>query len=242
MARKPITALGRARAKAKAVPKAARAKVIRPPWKLAASLERLRAQINALAPQRMKASDGTIGDAAHAHTRSDHNPYDYTPRIPNDLDVVNAMDITHDPAGGVDCHILAQSLVDSRDGRIQYIIWNRRIVNREVSPWVWRPYNGANPHDKHIHISVDEKPELYDDDDDWSFRLTATVAPRPAPRPIPPPPAAPEGRVDTPIAGGIAGAGAAGLVAAQTGDWWWWVIAGIVVVVGIVIAMRRAKK
>lgn len=141
-------------------------------WRLARSLERLRAQINALAPGRSKASDGTIGDAAHASRKSDHNP---------DADgVVRAMDITHDPASGCDCNAIAASLVASRDPRIQYIIWNRRIVNREVSPWVWRPYPGSNPHDKHIHISVDEKPALYDDARDWAVRVTAGVAPPPA--------------------------------------------------------------
>lgn len=137
-------------------------------WRLARSLERLRAQVDALAPGRSKASDGTIGDASHAASKSDHNP--------DDNGVVKALDITHDPAGGCDCNAIAEALVASRDGRIQYIIWNRQIINRETSPWVWRPYTGNNGHTHHIHISVDEKPELYDDATDWSVKV-ATDAP-----------------------------------------------------------------
>ena len=44
-------------------------------WRLARSLETLRAQINRIAPNRSKVSDGTIGDAKHASRSSDHNPW-----------------------------------------------------------------------------------------------------------------------------------------------------------------------
>ena len=57
-------------------------------WRLARSLETLRAQINALSPNRSKASDGTIGDAAHSARTSDHNP--------DGGGVVRALDLTHD--------------------------------------------------------------------------------------------------------------------------------------------------
>lgn len=150
-------------------------------WRLAKSLAKLRAQVNAAAPNRNKASDGTVGDQAHQHTKSDHNP---------DGDgVVKAMDITHDPAGGCDCQALADSLVKAKDPRIQYLIWDKRIVNREVQPWVWRPYSGTNPHTKHIHISVDEKAVLYDNDAPWVIALGPAPVPRhrPSELPVPPP-------------------------------------------------------
>ena len=158
-------------------------------WRVAKSLLTLREQINRAAPNRSKASDGTIGDVAHSKTKSDHNP---------DKDgVVKAMDITHDPAHGVNCHVLAASLIDSRDPRILYIIWNRRIANSQVQPWVWRGYGGANPHDHHMHISVKADPALYDSTTAWDFSLTArdTVQPpktQPAPQrpPTPQPPVA----------------------------------------------------
>ncbi|MFD8499857.1 hypothetical protein [Amycolatopsis sp. NPDC059657] len=118
-------------------------------WRVARSLDVLLGQLNTLAPRRSKASDGSIGDAAHASRDSDHNPW-YGPGI------VTARDFTHDPAGGLDGNWLAETLVESRDPRIKYVIWNRRIVDSRPgnSPWRWIPYHGANPHTKHVHVSV----------------------------------------------------------------------------------------
>lgn len=161
-------------------------------WRLAKSLEQLRRQINAASPNRNKASDGTIGDLAHSKTKSDHNP---------DKDgVVKAMDITHDPGSGVDGTILTESLVASRDRRIQYIIWNRKIISSTVQPWVWRGYSGSNPHNHHVHISVKADPKLYDNDSLWGFQLAAFNRPvePPAPRPAPVQPAPPTRRSESP--------------------------------------------
>lgn len=129
-------------------------------WRLAKSLEQLRKQINELAPNRSKVSDGTIGDVAHSKTSSDHNP--------NSAGVVTAMDITHDPSGGVDCQALANSLVASKDNRIKYIIWNYQICSRTTSPWKWRKYTGKNPHNHHIHVSVEGS---YDDTREWNIKV-----------------------------------------------------------------------
>jgi hypothetical protein len=85
------------------------------------------------------------------------------------------MDVTHDPAHGVSGDDLAAGLVASRDPRIKYVIWNRRICSSEVSPWVWRPYSGANPHDHHVHISVKPEKSLYDDESPWKFVGTSVV-------------------------------------------------------------------
>jgi hypothetical protein len=121
-------------------------------WLIAPSLEQLRAQLNALAPKRSTASDGGIGDAAHATRASDHNPW----WVVGDQPYVTARDFTHDPAGGLDCRWLAERLEASRDQRIKYVIWNRQIMAGAAgpSPWVWRPYAGSNPHNKHLHLSV----------------------------------------------------------------------------------------
>lgn len=92
---------------------------------------------------------GTIGDKNHQNTTSDHNP---------------------DPDGSVDAadfmlgtaftknnaQALVDSLVQNRDERIAYIIWNKRICSSTVSPWTWRPYSGSNPHTDHVHISVND--------------------------------------------------------------------------------------
>lgn len=129
-------------------------------YRIAKSLDKLRSQVNELAPNRSKVSDGWIGDQAHATTASDHNP--------NASGVVTALDITHDSQGGVDCNTLAESLVKSRDSRIKYIIWNRRILSRTVSPWQWRNYTGKNGHTHHLHISVEGN---YDDTREWNIEV-----------------------------------------------------------------------
>ena len=141
-------------------------------WRLAKSLGTLREQVNFMAPERSKVSDGTIGDEAHSSRKSEHNP--------NEEGVVRAMDITHDPAHGCDAGELALSLVASRDPRILYIIWNRQICSSAIKPWTWRAYNGTNPHTKHMHISVVDSP-LYDQAKDWKISLGP-----PAPRKPPP--------------------------------------------------------
>jgi hypothetical protein len=135
-------------------------------WRLAKSLETLRSQVNAKWPNRDKSSDGTIGDAAHQATNSDHNQ--------NSAGVVTAMDITHDPAHGLDARKLAETLVASRDPRIKYIISNAQIVSSQVSPWRWRPYTGANAHRQHVHISVAGD---YDDPRPWNLGETPVAVP-----------------------------------------------------------------
>jgi hypothetical protein len=110
----------------------------------------LRAQLNTAYPNRSVKSDGMIGDAAHAATKSEHNP---------DPDgTVRAFDVTHDPVGGVDCHKLAAQLVTSRDSRILYVIWNGRIARSYPKPgipaWSWARYTGTDPHTNHLHLSV----------------------------------------------------------------------------------------
>lgn len=130
-------------------------------WRVANSLLTLRDQVNAKWPNRDKSNDGTIGNASHAATTSDHNP--------NAADVVTAMDITNDPAHGLVARALAETLVASRDPRIKYIISNAQIISAKVSPWIWRPYTGSNAHREHVHISVDGDPALYDDPRSWNL-------------------------------------------------------------------------
>jgi hypothetical protein len=141
-------------------------------WRTAKALEKLRNQLNAAFPNRSKANDGTIGDEAHCGTNpssSDH--------CANILDgskwVVTAFDATHDPTHACDMNLVTQKVVDSRDSRIKYIIWNKRIcASYEVgnaAAWQWRNYSGANPHDKHAHFSVLADKESYDNETDWTI-------------------------------------------------------------------------
>jgi endonuclease G, mitochondrial len=129
----------------------------------------LRDQVNRFAPNRNKANDGTIGDAAHQSRTSDHNPW----VTDGAVGVVTAVDITHDPANGCDAGALAAAIRASGDGRVKYLIWNRQIANSspigKAKAWTWRPYGGANPHDHHVHISVKPERSVYDSTLTWTI-------------------------------------------------------------------------
>lgn len=142
-------------------------------WRVANSIRRIFVQLNAAHPARSKASDGTIGDAAHASRDSDHNPWVKD----GDMGVVTAGDITHDPAHGVNCNVITETIRADRDPRVKYIIWNRRICRSypkdDLSAWEWGPYSGPNAHTKHMHISVKPDKPLYDNVHDWKLTLPA---------------------------------------------------------------------
>lgn len=148
-------------------------------WKLAPCLIAMEAEADLIAPRRRRTSDGSIGDHAHAVRRSDHNPDEE-----GVTDWVDALDISHDPAGGMDIHAHARTIAARRDPRIDYIISNRRIWSR-TNP-TWRPYNGSNPHTLHAHFSVVDA--LRGDTSPWFNAVPPfpTAPPAPAPPPVPP--------------------------------------------------------
>ena len=98
-------------------------------------------QASALAPKRMKASDGLLPSAAHQkqNPNSDHN---------SGL----AVDLTHDPANGIDCAVIFEKLKE--DERVEYLIFNKKIWSRKYAKKGNRPYSGSNPHTKHLHINI----------------------------------------------------------------------------------------
>ncbi|MCY1646599.1 hypothetical protein OVA11_05770 [Caulobacter sp. SL161] len=150
---------------------------VAPPWRVAEALEVLRRRINALAPDRNTISDGGIGDAAHRTRASDHNPW----VTDGGKGIVTARDFTHSPQTGCDAGVIAEALRASRDSRIKYIIWNRRICASEPrdgqAAWAWRPYGGKNPHDHHVHISVQPIKALYDDPRPWALSSVTALPP-----------------------------------------------------------------
>ena len=95
-------------------------------------------QATALRPKRKKASDGLLPSAAHLtqSPNSDHN-------------TGYAVDITHDPAFGIDGHEVFQKL--RTDKRVKYLIFMGKIWSPEKGT---RDYDGSNPHNKHCHISI----------------------------------------------------------------------------------------
>lgn len=133
-------------------------------WRVAKGLLKLKAQVDAKFPGRNTASDGSIGDAAHASRSSDHNPWVHDK---HGQPIVTAIDITHDPKGGFDSYVFAEQLRQMRDPRIKYVISNRKIFSSVESPWQWRKYSGSNPHDHHVHISIKGLDQFFDDESPW---------------------------------------------------------------------------
>ena len=100
-------------------------------------------QATAIAPKRMKASDGLLPSAAHlkANPTSDHN-------------TGLAVDLTHDPKNGIDCELIFEKLKE--DERVAYLIFNKKIWSRQRRKEGNRKYSGSNPHVKHLHISIND--------------------------------------------------------------------------------------
>lgn len=129
------------------------------------SLSTLLKQINAKYPYRDKASDGGIGDTAHAARVSDHNP--------DAAGVYHAYDFDHDPdSNGLDCYTLKRELIASRDPRIKYIIFMRRIWYASTRTEFY--YDGVNAHDHHLHLSV-VSGTPGDDPRTWSLPFLGTT-------------------------------------------------------------------
>lgn len=113
-------------------------------------------QATALAPNRKKASDGLLPSAAHikASPNSDHN-------------TGLAVDLTHDPKHGIDCADIFEKLKE--DKRVEYLIFQGKIWSKKRAKEGNRKYSGSNPHNKHLHISID--PAMADDTSPWFWWL-----------------------------------------------------------------------
>ncbi len=111
-------------------------------WHLAASLQDLVREVGARWPDRPTTSDGSIGDAAHAARKSEHNP--------DRGGVVRALDLTRasaEMAAAVITAVIA-------DPRTWYVIHRGRIWSRNNAGDGWETYSGPNPHTDHLHVSV----------------------------------------------------------------------------------------
>jgi hypothetical protein len=131
-------------------------------------------QATALAPTRKKASDGLLPSAAHikANPNSDHN-------------TGLAVDLTHDPKNGIDCVEIFEKLKE--DKRVSYLIFQGKIWSKEKAKQGNRRYTGSNPHNKHLHISIN--PAMATDTSPWFWwmnqpkvinQVIAKVIPAPA--------------------------------------------------------------
>lgn len=143
-------------------------------WRVAKSLMDLRGEIDARWPKRDRATDGSIGNPAHAAVKSDHNP--------NSAGVVRAVDIDSDgiPAGWLANHVRKRG--EAGDGRLTpggYVIFNHRIAS-DVGGWAWRDYTGSNPHTSHLHVSCTTSASGYDDGGSWGVSKADVPPSKPA--------------------------------------------------------------
>lgn len=137
---------------------------------LAPALLTLRNQIDAKFPGRNKASDGWIGNAAHAS----RGGADVSQHNPNEVNVVTAIDVTEDHSVGLDCNRLMEELDAANDPRMFYEIHDRAIDNSDDSR---TPYYGSNPHVTHLHISSwPHRPGLYNDARPWNLPMLGGTA------------------------------------------------------------------
>lgn len=132
---------------------------------LTRSLAKLRAGYDVRFPNRDRASDGWIGDRAHAQRVSGHNPDETGGGEYEDVDNVDevrAIDVDKDLRGDMTMLATIQLILATPNDRkrLRYVIYNREIWSASRG-WVRRPYDGDNDHDQHAHYSGDP---AYDDD------------------------------------------------------------------------------
>lgn len=151
-------------------------------WVLVPCLISLRSEFDTLAPNRDKASDGSVGDTSHGASSSDHNP-DETGNTPSEdadsKNEVHAIDVDRDlNRSGWSMERAVQVIVlrhrSGADNRLQNVIYNKRIWSRSWG-WTARVYTGPNPHDKHAHYGARYTTTQENDTRPWGL-LAAQAA------------------------------------------------------------------
>lgn len=143
-------------------------------WRPATSVVKLRDAFNQSYPQRAKGDDGTIASSEH-HVQNPNSDHEV-----NSHGVVCALDITHDPAHGVDTYRIADYMRLHHDARLHYLISHGRIAGDAAfvkknphyhcpGPWQWGVYKGKDPHNEHVHYSILQDPDVYDDASAWDI-------------------------------------------------------------------------
>jgi hypothetical protein len=143
-------------------------------WELVPCGVQLRTEVNRLAPNRDRTTDGTIGDAAHQKHVSDHND-DEVGRVPiRDADSkheVHAWDADKDLRElGLTMMMIVLFIVDrcrrGLEKRLRYIIFDRWIWEAS-NGWRRRAYSGDSPHTEHAHFSFSYETKLEADTSSW---------------------------------------------------------------------------
>lgn len=151
-----------------------------PAWILVAWAHQFRRELNALAPNRDKTTDGSIGNLYHTTYPSGHNPDETGNAERRDADTINevrAIDTDRDTRHP---ELTAERIVAYLVGRCRagleprliYIIFNR-VIWSASSGWVARAYTGYSPHDMHWHMSG--HPDYDTDSRPWGLASLLTT-------------------------------------------------------------------
>jgi hypothetical protein len=128
--------------------------------KLCKAGQQLREQFDDAFSDRDRTSDGWIGDTRHSARPSDHNP-DWQNAVEG-VAYVRAVDIDRDVSGKAKPDLMPDIADQIRlcgksgDKRISYVIFDGKIASSKKA-WAWRPYDGINKHNHHVHISFTKK-------------------------------------------------------------------------------------
>jgi peptidoglycan hydrolase-like protein with peptidoglycan-binding domain len=140
-------------------------------WRVAGALLELRSEIDTRWPNRDRSSDGSIGDASHAASKSDHNP--------NPAGVVRAIDVDADgiPADWVAEHLRRRGAIgDSLQGAMSSLITG----SLPTSAAGGGVSTGARTHTRAMCTSPRRRMQGgYDDSGSWGVK-TGQVSSRPA--------------------------------------------------------------
>jgi len=121
------------------------------------------AEATKISPNRNRASDGIVGDPAHASRISDHNP-SYG-NYPGAQKYAHAVDITHDVSGSTPDAIFNAHAEGEKvrkrcqagiERRVKYLVSHNFVTKRDIiaSPpyWNWRD-KASYDHASHLHVS-----------------------------------------------------------------------------------------
>jgi hypothetical protein len=145
-------------------------------WELVPCLGQLRTELNRIAPNRDRTTDGTIGNAAHQTHVSDHND-DEVGKVPiRDADSkheVHAIDLDADlRTPDLTMEMVVQRVLarcrSGKEKRLRYIIYNRRIWEAS-NGWRQRAYVGDSPHTEHVHFSASYETALEASTASWGL-------------------------------------------------------------------------
>lgn len=162
-------------------------------WFPAPALVALFKEVDAKWPGRSKKSDGTIGDYAHSKSKNEHNPVGHPFGPKNGTPgSVHAADIT---SADIDSMKVVKNWLIG-DPRVWYVIHKGKIWSKTYD-WAERDYNGSNPHDTHIHVSLREDTQeiavaAEQNVSKWEKSVVEPPEPPPVEPPDPPEPELPE--------------------------------------------------